>query len=67
MYIIRPVHGAVRRGQLWGGILHHTYRVWFALMLDRTSPLKGKNQSTLGSVDHSRAVQLIQCKNKTNK
>ena len=26
---------------LWGWFLDHTYRVWFSLVLDRTSPLEG--------------------------
>ena len=30
--------------------MHHTSRVWFHPMLDRTSLLEGKNQSTQGAV-----------------
>ena len=37
-------------GWFWRGFLHHTYRVLFHPMLDRTSLLKSKNRSTQGAV-----------------
>ena len=50
----------VRFGRFWIGFLHHTYRVWFHPMLDRTSLLKGKNRSIQSTVTLSSSVRFVQ-------
>ena len=50
----------VRFGRFWIGFLHHTYRVWFHPMLDRTSLLKGKNRSIQSAVNLSGSVRFVQ-------
>jgi len=55
----RLVHGVVWCGWLLGVFLHHTYKVWFSLILERTSLVDGRNQSTKGAVHHISLVQLI--------
>ena len=43
----------------WRGFLHHTYRLWFHPILDRTSLLEDKNQSTQGVVNLSGSVRFV--------
>ena len=49
----------VRFGWFWRGFLHHTYRVRFHTILDRTSHLESKNRSTQGAVNLSNSVWFI--------
>ena len=53
-------YGAVWCGWLLGVFLHHTYKVRFSLILDRTSLVDDRNRSTKGVVHHISLVQLIQ-------
>ena len=50
----------IRFGWFWRGYLHHAYWVQFHPMLDRTSLLEGKNQSTQGVVNFSSSTQFVQ-------
>ena len=46
-------------GQFWRDFLHHTYRVRFHPMLNRTSLLEDKNQSKQGVVNLSGSVWFV--------
>ena len=50
----------VRFGCFWRGFTHHTYRVWFHPMLNRTSLLEDKTRSTQGAVNFSSSVLFVQ-------
>ena len=49
----------VQIGRFWRDFLHHTYKVQFHLMLNRTSLLEDKNRSTQGAVNPSGSVWFI--------
>ena len=40
--------------------LHHTCKVRFSLILDRTSLVDGRNRSTKGAMHHIDSVRLVQ-------
>ena len=50
----------VRCSRLLGVFLHHTYKVWFSLILDRTSLFDGRNWSIKGAVHYIGSAQLVQ-------
>ena len=49
----------VRFGRFWKSFVHHTYKVRFSLITNRTSPIEGKNQSTQGVVHSIGSVRLV--------
>ena len=49
----------VRFGRFWRDFLHHTYRVRFHPILNRTSLLENKNRSTQGAVNLSGLVRFV--------
>ena len=49
----------VQFGRFWKSFLHHTYKVRFSLITNRTSPIEGKNRSTQGVVHSIGSVRLV--------
>ena len=49
----------IRFGRFWRSFLHRAYKVWFHPMLDRTSLLEGKNQSTQTVINLGGSVRFI--------